>query len=153
MSGPRATPFDLWPTPIGAEDLARLRGPIRRAADRKLHELKRSGCKAAQYRLTGAEVESICVVVLPHNHRLLICFPAENEVAVLLAGPHDETNPGADVYTRLYRSLDIEVPGGERRKPTCCDGPPPVDAELPERFIAGSKHFQREERRRRRAKR
>ncbi len=45
-----------------------------------------------------------------------------------------------NVYTRLYEALDIEVPTDKRRMPACCgDREPPVDADLVDNFLDGSK--------------
>lgn len=84
---------------------------------------------------------------------MVVAFPAEEEVAILLVGPHDETNPEVNVYTRLYESLDIEIPTDQRRKPPCCaDGQPPVDADLVDNFIEGSKKLRRGKARRKRGR-
>ena len=148
--------FDVWPTPIATDDIDELHGDVRAAAKRKRRELELRGCDAADYRLSGADVEHICVVVLPRRHRMVIAFPAEEEVTILLVGPHDEMNPELNVYTRLYESLEIEVPTDERRKPQCCaDGQPSVDADLVDKFLEGSKKLRlgKARRRRRRSRR
>jgi hypothetical protein len=117
-----------------------LHGEVRAVARQKRHELERHGCAAADYRLSGADVEHICIVGLPRRHRMVIAFPAEDEVTILLVGPHDETNPEVNVYTRLYESLDIEAPTDERRKPSCCaDGRPPINGKLVDNFLERSK--------------
>jgi hypothetical protein len=71
---------------------------------------------------------------------MVIAFPAEDEVTILLVGPHEEADPEVNVYTRLYEALDIDVPTDKRRKPACCgDGEPPVDADFVDNFLDGSK--------------
>lgn len=145
--------LDVWPTPIASEDIDELHGDVRTAAKQKRVELERRGCAAADYRLSGADVQRICIVRLPRKHRMVVAFPAEEEVAILLVGPHDETNPEVNVYTRLYESLDIEIPTDQRRKPPCCaDGQPPVDADLVDNFIEGSKKLRRGKARRKRGR-
>lgn len=68
---------------------------------------------------------------------------------VLLVGPHDELSPETDVYARLYRTLGIEAPDAERRKPPCCvEEEPPIDPDFVDRFIERSRELAREERRR-----
>lgn len=130
----------MWPTPIGGEDIAGLHGDVRAAANQKQQQLRRHGCPAADYRLSGADVEHICIVKLPRKHRMVVAFPSDEEVVILLVGPHDDTNPEVDVYARLYEALGIEIPTDRRRKPPCCaDGQPPVDAELVDNFLEGSK--------------
>lgn len=147
-SRPRPLRFDVWPTPIAAQDLRALRGDVRKAARRVRNELERSGCRAASYRLSGEGLERICVIALPHAYRMLVAFPAEREVAVLMVGPHSRDNPETDVYRRLYAALGIEVPTASRRKPPCCaDDDPPVDGELVERFLERSRKLLRRRRR------
>lgn len=85
---------------------------------------------------------------LPHDYRMLVAFPSEQEVSILLVGRHVR-NPALDVYTRLYRALDLQMPSGERTKPPCCEGEedePPVDDELVDRFQNGVKRLRRESR-------
>ena len=116
---------------MASADLAALRGAHDRAAKAARARLERLGCAAANYRLSGEGVEHICSVKLRDNWRMLVFFPAEHEVAILLVGPHDRENHTADVYTRLYEMLKIDVPDGEHRRPPCCaDGQPPVEAGL-----------------------
>lgn len=153
MSSPPDTGFDVWPTPIATDDFETLPKDVDKVVGQKLRQLRLQGCAAADYRLSGADVEHICIVRLPRRHRMVIAFPGEEEVAVLLVGPHDETNPEVNVYTRLYESLGIEVPEGERRKPPCCsDDQPPVDAELVDSFLDSSKKLRIGKARRRRAR-
>ncbi len=79
---------------------------------------------------------------------MVLLFPAEDEVAVLLVGPHDRENPDLDVYRRLYEALGVEVPDDEHRRPACCeDGLPPVDPELLERLIDRTKELTQQRRR------
>lgn len=153
MSSPPDTDFDVWPTPIATDDFETLPDDVDKAVNQKLRELQRRGCAVADYRLSGADVEHICIVRLPRRNRMVVAFPAEEEVAILLVGPHNETNPEVNVYTRLYESLDIEVPADERRKPPCCaDGQPPVDADLVDDFLEGSKKLRKGKARRRRGR-
>jgi hypothetical protein len=155
VSSPPDTGFDVWPTPIARDDLEDITGDVDKVVGQKLRQLKRQGCAAADYRLSGDDVERICIVRLPRRHRMVIAFPAEGEVTVLLVGAHDEANPYADVYARLYGSLGIDIPDGARRKPPCCDdGRPPVDPGLVDRFLDRSKQMRlgRARRKRRRSR-
>src|SRR5664279_2803647 len=132
VSGQRASRqgFDVWPTPTAAEDLSELRGEHAQAAKEARALLEKSGCKAAHYRLSGKGVEHVCVLKLRDNWRMLLMFPAADEVAILLVGPHERENPEINVYTRLYEALGIGVPHVEHRRPPCCAaGQPPVDAD------------------------
>ncbi len=85
MSGPKGSepPFDVWLTREAAEDIKALRGAQARAVKQARAELQRIGCQAAHYRLSGAGVEHLCVLRLRDNFRMVLLFPAEDEVAVL----------------------------------------------------------------------
>lgn len=150
MSGPRGSkpPFDVWLTRDAAEDVKILRGPQARAVKQARAELQKIGCRAAHYRLSGAGVEHLCVLRLRDNFRMVLLFPAEDEVTVLLVGPHERENPDLDVYRRLYEALGVEVPDDEHRRPACCeDGHPPVDPELLGRLIDRTKELTQQRRR------
>lgn len=141
--------FEVTWTPTGERSARELDRPIAEAVDAAEDELSRRGCDAADYRLTGDFVDRICVVRLSYDYRLLVCFPAAEEVVVLLVGRHVKS-PRLDVYMRLYAALGLEPPTGERTKPPCCDGEePPVDEELVDKFIEGMKALRREDRGRR----
>lgn len=94
--------FDVWPTPVVSEDIDELRGDVRSAVEQKIRELKSQGCAAANYRLSGDDVKHICIVVLPRNHRMVIAFPAEDQVTILLVGPQRRGRPGGE---RLHPPL------------------------------------------------
>jgi len=150
VSGPRGSepPFDVWLTREAAEDVKALRGAQARAVKQARAELQRIGCRAAHYRLSGADVEHFCVLKLRDNFRMVLLFPADDEVAVLLVGPHERENPGLDVYRRLYEALGVEVPDDEHRRPACCeDGQPPVDPKLLERLLDRTKELTQQKRR------
>ncbi|MGO9247672.1 MAG: hypothetical protein ACLQQB_09850 [Solirubrobacteraceae bacterium] len=140
--------FDVWWTPAGAASAKKLDKPIADAVDRVESELERVGCAVASYRLTGEILEHICVVHLPYDYRMLVAFPSDQEVSILLVGRHVRS-PALDVYARLYRALDLQPPPEERTKPPCCDAEndePPVDGELVDRFRDGVKRLRRESR-------
>jgi hypothetical protein len=150
VNGPRGSepPFDVWLTREAAEEVKAPRGAQARAVKQARAELQRIGCRAAHYRLSGAGVEHLCVLRLRDNFRMVLLFPAENEAAVLLVGPHERENPGLDVYRQLYEALGVEVPDDEHRRPACCeDGQPPVDPELLERLIDRTKELTQQRRR------
>jgi hypothetical protein len=91
------------------------------------------------------------VIHLYGRHRLLVCFPDDRQIVVLLVGEHTSDDPEVDIYRSLYRLLDLPEPTTKRTKPPCCNkaGQAPVDAEVLDRFSAGAKALVR---RRRRAK-
>jgi hypothetical protein len=143
--------FDVWPTPIASDDLDGLPNDVDKVVEQKIRELESKGCAAADYRLSGEDVEHICIVILPRRHRMVIAFPAEEEVTILLVGPHNEADTAVDVYTRLYEVLGIDVPTDKRRKPACCTGAEPsVDGDLVDEFLERSKKLRLGRARRRR---
>lgn len=118
-----------------------------------MDRLERRGCEAADYHLEGDEVERFCVLDLGRDWRMIVAFPEEGEVAVILVGRHIERRPEVDVYRRLYESLGIELPTITQRKdhPPCCPtGEPPVDRDLVDGFIARERQLRRRARGRRR---
>ncbi len=126
-----------------------MRGKTRESFDEAVRRLAAEGCKAGDYRLTGEGVDHICAVHLYGRYRLLVCFPDDRRVVVLLMGEHADDDPEVDVYRSLYRLLDLPEPTAKRTKPPCCDeaGRGPVDPELLDRFSAGAKALVRTRRR------
>jgi len=110
-------------------------------------DLARRGCLAANYRLTGEQVDRICCIHLAGagQWRVLAGFPSAREVAVLMVGQHDERS-ALNVYRRLYGSLRIaDPPAGERDKPRCCDadGAAPEYEPIAEGIEAAARAFRR----------
>ena len=84
---------------------------------------------------------------------MIVAFPEEDEIAVVLVGRHIERRPEIDVYRRLYQNLGIDLPTIAQRTghPPCCPtGEAPVDRELVDRFIARERELRRGSRGRRR---
>ena len=91
---------------------------------------EREGCRAANYRLSGeGEWPAFCVLTLPSGWRMVIDFPEESEIRVLLLVPHDEAT---DPYSLLAQALGVTRTPGVQNKPPCCDseGPPPPASSL-----------------------
>lgn len=103
----------------------RLRPKITAAIER----LAREGCRAADCALSGDPPWPYLCAVHVDGWRILIAFPAENEVAILKLAPHDRRS---DPYSELAAELGLAVVEGPRTKPPCCDpsGEPPVDPGL-----------------------
>jgi mRNA-degrading endonuclease RelE of RelBE toxin-antitoxin system len=143
--------FSISITPTGQRSVDALRGKARKSFDAAVRRLAAEGCKAGDYRLTGEGADHICAMHLYGRYRLLIGFPDDRQVVVLLVGEHKTDDPDLDVYRSLYRLLDLPEPTTKRTKPPCCDeaGQGPVDSEVFDRFSAGAKALVR---RRRRAK-
>jgi hypothetical protein len=80
---------------------------------------------------------------LDRDWRVIVGFPASNEVTILLIGRH--LRDARSIYARLYRLLEVTEPPDERKKPPCCGegDQPPVDAELVNRVIATAKRLRR----------
>jgi hypothetical protein len=133
--------FAVWFTPIGEEDRRELRADIRAQVETARAALERRGCGAADYRLAGSkdDLGHICAIHLLRDWRMLVGFPAPDEVCVLVIGRH--VRGPHSIYRRLYLLLEIDEPFEERRKPPCCesDQEPTTDAELVDRLIAAAK--------------
>jgi hypothetical protein len=71
---------------------------------------------AADYRLTGDTVDRICALHFHAKYRVLVCFPEEEHVVVVLIAEHDRGSK--DVYGALYELLGISQPKGKRSKPS-----------------------------------
>jgi hypothetical protein len=136
--------FDVWRTPIGEEDYRTLRADVQQVVDSKEDALARDGCAAADYRLSGESADRFCSLHLMRDWRMIVGFPAPQEVAVLLVGRHIHGSQ-RDVYERFYRGLGISIPSVRRKKPPCCEetGIAPVDTEAVQRIAAGTKALAR----------
>ena len=107
---------------------------VRTAYVAAYRELQARGCAAAGYRLIGpGDWPRFCVRALPHVWRLVMDFPAIDEVRRPILEPHtDATDP----YQRLADLLGVDrAPGaaGTGLKPGCCSdhGAPPEPSALP----------------------
>lgn len=140
--------FRVSITPTGQRSVRALRGKARKSFDAAVERLASEGCKAGDYRLSGEGIEHICSVQLYGRHRVLICFPDDESIVVLLVGEHLRDDPELDVYRSLYRLLELPEPPVERTKPPCCDdtGEAPVGPELLDRFREGADRLHRRRR-------
>jgi len=113
-----------------------------------LAELLDLGCKAAGYRLAGAELDHVCCRHLYGNDRLLTVWLGPDHAVVLAVGPHDRS--AGDLYRQLVAALQLEAPEEERSKPPCCDeaGQPPIDADTTTALVATVETLARPRRRR-----
>jgi mRNA-degrading endonuclease RelE of RelBE toxin-antitoxin system len=136
--------FVISATPLAADGIDLLRGPVREAFDAKLREMKSRGCKACGYRLSGEIEERICCVHLRDAYRLLACFPDSASIVIVLVAEHDRSE--SDVYRLLAELLEIPMSEAERTKPPCCDeeGRPPFADDLLDRFESVSSDVRRE---------
>lgn len=103
--------------------LEALIGPNRTAADRMLDDLSHRGCAALGYRLSGGDrLEHLRVKHVRGQIRAVVAFETRTTAWVLLIGPHDDADPGRNVYSQLYELVGHDpLPDAGRRKPPCCD--------------------------------
>jgi len=117
-------------TPRAEQQVGRLRNRQRKAYESFLDELEARGCAALGYRLSGdLPLEHLCVKHLVGQLRVVVAFESADAAWVLLVGPHDDGDPGIDVYTELYSLVGFEAPSvAKRTKPPCCnaDGVAPL---------------------------
>ncbi len=94
-----------------------------------VERLAREGCRAADYALSGPPPWPHLCAVHFDGWRVVVAFPAQDEVAIMKIAPHD---PASDPYREIADELGIPVSTEPRTKPPCCDpdGEPPVDADL-----------------------
>jgi hypothetical protein len=116
-------PVHVFFTPRADQQAGLLRRPQRGRVADFIGELKSQGCAALGYRLTGdVPLNHLCVRHLGANLRVVVAFKSPIEAWVLLVGPHDEGDPGLDVYTELYALVGQQpADSAARRKPPCCD--------------------------------
>jgi len=127
----RTTPprFKLSRVGSAIEDAEHVPVVLRAKLTAILQRLARQGCRAADYALSGTPPwPHICAAHFD-GWRVVLAFPADDEVAILKIAPHDSS---ADPYRELAEDLGIAVSTEPRRKPACCDpdGEPPVDPDL-----------------------
>ncbi len=139
-------PYEVKATPVAQRQIARLRGPRRKAFDAFVSMLANEGSRALAYRLTGHEpLPRLCVQHLRAKDRVVVAF--EGATAwVLLVGPHDEGDRRADVYTALYQLAGVDLPETPRTKPPCCDEddqPPGVDGQVLDDLVRRARSLHR----------
>ena len=113
-----------------------------------IQRLAREGCRAADYALSGPPPWPHLCAVHFDGWRLVVAFPAEDEVAIVKIARHD---PGSDPYREIADDLGISVSTEPRTKPPCCepDGEPPVDAKVVEDVRAAFSALTQRQRRQR----
>lgn len=115
--------IEVVETPRAEQQVGRLRNRQRKAYESFLDELQARGCAALGYRLTGDQpLEHLCVKHLGGQLRVVVAFESSDVAWVLLVGPHDDSDPGIDIYTELYLLVGLDAPpAAKRTKPPCCD--------------------------------
>lgn len=119
---------------------------LRPSVQKRLLRLQSEGCRAADYALSGPEPWPRLCSIHVDGWRIVVAFPAADEVAVVKVAPHDSSS---DPYRGIAAALGIEVSGAPRTKPKCCpDGTPPVDPGLVDRMEAAFARLTAADRRR-----
>ncbi len=72
--------------------------------------MRRKGNASGRVRLTGDVAEHLCVRHLSGRLRVVVAFRMPELTAVVLIGPHDDTDPGIDVHTQLYALAHLRAP-------------------------------------------
>ena len=127
------------------DDLRALNGKIAKAVKDHINDLRRRGCAAAGYRLSGPPPwNKICSTHLG-SYRVLVAFPSDTEVVVLKVAPHDDNT---DPYAEIAHEFGIAVSAAERTKPACCDPDGDhVSAEVVDQYDVAFDRMTRRERR------
>ena len=115
-------PVKVTETRLATSQAAGLRGPARKAYETFLDDLANRGCAALGYRVTGPEpLPRLCVKHLRGNDRVVVAFENRSSAWVLLVGPHEDGDPGRNVYDRLYELAGVTPPPSwKRTRPSCC---------------------------------
>lgn len=113
-----------------------------------VERLDREGCRAADYALSGDPPWPHLCALHFDGWRMIVAFPAPDEVAILKIAPHDRAN---DPYREIADELGVPVSTDERTKPPCCDphGEPPVDPAVVEQLDAAFSKLTRRQQRER----
>lgn len=123
-------PLQVLASPRADQQQRALRRKDRALFDQFVDDLACRGCAALSYRLTGpTPLDRLCVKHLADRLRVVVGFTPD-EAWILLVGPHDATDPGADVYAALYELAGVApTDSAKRTKPSCCDeeGLPPAE--------------------------
>lgn len=119
----------------------------RRHVAELIRQLDARGCAALDYRLSGTlPLSHLCVKHIGRNLRAVVSFVSSTDIWVLLVAPHDDGDPGVDVYTELYRLVGGPTPTGlARTKPSCCgsDGSASVLGDLAEDLVMRATRLRR----------
>ncbi|PWJ55100.1 hypothetical protein SAMN06264364_10421 [Quadrisphaera granulorum] len=120
------------PTPRAASQISALTNENKDAFEQWVREVRRQGCAAMEYALTGEDLAGLCCSHLRGRWRVIAAFPEATLVVVVAVGEHRDGKPD-DVYDSLYAAMGIEEPPGRRDKPSCCEpdgSDPAVSGEL-----------------------
>lgn len=121
--------FKLSRVGSALEDAKHVPVVLRARLTRILERLADEGCRAADYALSGPPPWPHLCAVHFDGWRVVVGFPAEDEVAVIKIARHDAAS---DPYREIADDLGLPASTEPRTKPPCCDpeGEPPIDPHL-----------------------
>lgn len=140
--------FKLSSVGSALEDAKQVPVALRAKLTGVIQRLALDGCRAADYALSGPPPWPHLCAVHFDGWRVVIVFPAEDEVAILKIAPHD---PRHDPYHEIAQDLSLPVSTEPRTKPPCCDpdGEPPVNSQIVADIEAAFSALTRRQRRQR----
>jgi hypothetical protein len=123
-------PVEVLQTARAEQQVANLRKKSAERFELFLDDLAARGCEALGYRLTGPlPLDHLCVKHLDRLLRVVVGFRIPDVAWIVLVGPHDDRDPGIDVYSTLYKLAGVEpADNAGRDKPPCCTGDGPRTA-------------------------
>jgi len=142
-------PVAVRETVLAARQSERLRKSRRAVYESFLDDLAFRGCAALDYRVTGPEpLDRLCIGHLRGSDRVVVAFESADDAWIVLVGPHDDDDPGQDVYATLYQLAGVAPsPNQQRTKPPCCgneDSEAPVaGAEVIDEFVRRARQIAR----------
>lgn len=142
-SSPR---FRLSRVGSALEDAKQVPVVLRAKMTTAIERLANEGCRAADYALSGPSPWPHLCAVHIDGWRIIVAFPAEDEVTLVKIARHDVNT---DPYREIAEDLGVPISTEPRTKPPCCDpvGEPPLDPQLVAAFEAAFSSLTRRERR------
>ncbi len=114
---------ELWQTLLAERQAKRMRGQALKAYTIFLDDLAHRGCAALSYRITGpGPLHRLCVKHLRGRDRVVVAFQHSDHAWVLLVGEHQNSDPGRNIYDKLYQLVGTSpTSDAKRTKPPCCN--------------------------------
>lgn len=151
MARPKSTkpkpgnpPFTVKLRGASIDDLRALNRRYAKAVREHIEHLRKRGCGAAGYRLSGSPPWNHLCSTHIGPYRVIVAFPSENEVVVLKVARHDDRT---DPYREIAEEVGLELSTEPRTKPSCCDGDvAPLDPDFVDRYEAAFSRLTQRER-------
>lgn len=130
------------------EDAEHVPVGLRAKLTQAIRRLAAEGRRGADYALSGPPPWPHLCAVHVDGWRLVVAFPAADEVTIIKIAPHDQAH---DPYRKIADDLSIPISTEPRTTPPCCDpdGTPPVDDRVVADVEAAFAALTRRERRQR----